>query len=129
MLPFPLSLRPGQPIYEQIVYAAKKALAQGLLAPGDRFPSVRTISEDLGVNPNTVQKAVAELTSLGVLEVHPGQGCFVARTISPARTDGLRALRPLIENLVIEASRHELREADVKKALAEEWHRLKRKEG
>src|SRR6185436_6174656 len=87
MLPFPLSLRPGQPIYEQIVYAAKKALAQGLLAPGDRFPSVRTISEDLGVNPNTVQKAVAELTSLGVLEVHPGQGCFVARTISPARTD------------------------------------------
>jgi GntR family transcriptional regulator len=129
MLPFALVLRPGQPIYEQIVYAAKKALAQGVLAPGDRFPSVRAISEELGVNPNTVQKAVAELTSQGVLEVHPGQGCFVAAADVPARGDGLRAIWPLLENLVIEASRHNLREADLRKALAEQWQRLKKKEG
>ena len=126
LLPFAVNLRPGQPIYEQIVYAAKKALAAGVLAPGDRFPSVRAISEELGVNPNTVQKAVAELTSQGILEVHPGQGCFVAPAAAPARPDGLRAIAPLLENLVVEASRHNLREADVRKALAEEWQRLKK---
>ena len=125
-LPFPLEIRPGSPVYEQIVYAVKRALAQGSLKPGDRFPSVRSLSQEIGVNPNTVQKAVGELTSQGVLEVHAGQGCFVKAFEHPGKTDGVRELHGLLETLAVEATRLGLSEADVRKALGAAWQRLKR---
>jgi GntR family transcriptional regulator len=124
-LPFPIEIRPGRPIYEQIVYAVKRAVAQGSLEPGDRFPSVRALSQALSVNPNTVQRAVAELTSQGVLEVHSGQGCFVAEENVPDKGDGLRELAPLLERIVVEASRLGLSEGDLRKALLAAWERLK----
>ena len=77
-MPFPIELTAGAPIYEQIVEAVRRAIASGRLKAGDRFPAMRVISAELRVNPNTVQKAVAELTSLGLLEVRAGQGCYVA---------------------------------------------------
>jgi len=125
-LPFPLEIRPGAPVYEQIVYAVKRAMAQGSLKPGDRFPSVRSLSQDVGVNPNTVQKAVAELTAQGVLEVHAGQGCFVRAFAPPGKADGLKELHGLLETLAVEASRLGLSETDVRKGLAAAWQRLKR---
>ena len=126
MLPFPIRLLPGRPIYDQLVFAAKRALARGILAPGDRFPSVRTISQELRVNPNTVQKAIAELTALGVLEVRPGQGCFVAPSSHPTRSDAAEAIAPLLEELVVEAHGLGLSEEDVKRALGKQWQSLKR---
>jgi GntR family transcriptional regulator len=127
-LGFPVEIRPGQAIYEQIVYAVKRAVAAGTLKQGDRFPSVRTLSLALGVNPNTVQKAVGELTDRGFLEVHPGQGCFVAAQTPPSRAEGLRALGPALESLVVEASRLGLGEADLKRCISEHWQRLKKAE-
>ena len=106
MLPFPLKLQPGDPIYLQIVAAVKRAVATGLMVPGDRFPAVRTIASELGVNPNTVQKAVAELTARGLIEVHPGQGCYVAVRVPVRREAQAAALRPLVRQLLIE-SRHQ----------------------
>jgi len=125
-LPFPIAIRPGDPVYEQIVYAVKKAVAQGLLRPGYRFPSVRGFSQDLGVNPNTVQKAFAALVDLGILEVHAGQGCFIAAHEPGAKGDGVKRLEPLLETLVVEAAGLGLGEADVRKALAAAWQRLKK---
>jgi GntR family transcriptional regulator len=125
-LPFPIAIRPGDPVYEQIVYATKKAVAQGLLKPGDRFPSVRVVSQELGVNPNTVQKAFAELATLGILEVHSGQGCFVAPHAPVVKGDGLRKLEPLLESLVVEARGLGLTESDLRKALSTAWQRLRK---
>ena len=123
-LPFPIEIRPGRPVYEQIVYAVKRAVASGTLEPGDRFPSVRGLSQALGVNPNTVQKAFAELTDLGVLEVHAGQGCFIAAVKVPAKGDGVKELQPLLETLVVEATGRGLSEADLARALGAAWRRL-----
>jgi GntR family transcriptional regulator len=125
-LAFPIEIRPGRPVYEQIVYAVKKAAARGSLKPGDRFPSVRALSDELGVNPNTVQKAFAELTGQGVLEVHAGQGCFMASLKHPPKDDGVKELEPLLETLVIDATRLGLGEADVRKALGATWQRFKK---
>lgn len=47
MLPFTVQFRPGEPPYGEIIYAVKKALAIGRIAPGDDFPSVRTMSLSL----------------------------------------------------------------------------------
>ena len=78
MLPFTVDFRPGDPVYEQVMFAVKKAVATGHLAVGGRFPSVRLLSQGLRINPNTAHKVVAALTAEGVLTVHPGIGTVVA---------------------------------------------------
>ncbi len=126
MLPFPIQVLPGQPIYDQIVHAVKRALASGQLKPGDRFPAVRAISAELGVNPNTVQRAATVLIKLGILEVRFGQGSFVAEQMpaadEPTRS---RALRPLVENLLIEAARLGVGEEELLALIQTESRKLK----
>ena len=78
MLPFSVSLRAGLPIYEQVIYAVTKAAVSGQLRPGDPFPSVRTLSQELKINPNTAHKIVAALIDQGLLAVLPGIGTVVA---------------------------------------------------
>jgi GntR family transcriptional regulator len=108
MLPFTLHIQLGEPIYEQIVRAVKKAVATGQLQPGQQMPSVRVISRELSVNPNTVQKAISRLTDEGVLASHPGSGSFVADRRPTPRAERISALKPLIEQLVIESAHHGL---------------------
>jgi GntR family transcriptional regulator len=108
MLPFTIKVQLGEPIYEQIVRAVKKAVATGQLQPGTQMPSVRVISRELSVNPNTVQKAISRLTDEGVLVSHPGSGSFVADRRPSLRAERLRALEPLIEQLLVESAHHGL---------------------
>ena len=124
MLPFRLKLSPGDPIYLQIVAAVKQAVATGLMGPGDRFPAVRTIAQELGVNPNTVQKAVAELTALGLIEVHPGQGCYVAVRVPVRREAQAAALRPLVRQLLIESRNQGMVHPDLLELLQREHTKL-----
>jgi GntR family transcriptional regulator len=72
VIPFKVDFRPGRSLYEQVVYAAKKAVISGRLRPGDVFPSVRTLSKELKINPNTAHKVIAQLVSANLLETHPG---------------------------------------------------------
>ena len=58
MLPFSITLRSGVPIYEQVIYAVTRAVVLGQLRTGDAFPSVRALSQDLKINPNTAHKIV-----------------------------------------------------------------------
>ena len=104
MLPFVIELSAGAPIYEQIVEAVRRAIAIGRLKTGDRFPSVRAISTELRVNPNTVQRAVAALTSEGLLEVHSGQGSFIAQKPVVTVREQSDALAPILEKLAVEAA-------------------------
>jgi len=105
VLPFPIRIEAGEPIYEQIVHAVKRALATEHLRRGDRFPAVRAISAELGINPNTVQKAVTALVAAGILEIRSGQGSFVAQSVVADRREQARTLEPIVEKLLIEASR------------------------
>ena len=113
MLPFLINLQLGEPIYEQIVRAVKKAIATGQLQSGQQMPSVRAISRELTVNPNTVQKAISRLTDEGVLESHPGKGSYVADRGPSLRPQQLKALQPLIEQLLVEAAHHGLSQAEL----------------
>ena len=127
MLPFAIQILPGQPIYEQIVHAVKRSLATGHLQPGDRFPAVRTISSELGVNPNTVQKAATVLITLGVLEVRPGQGSFIAEPSPPGdKKSRLKPLEPIVENLLVEAARQGLGEEELLSFVQSQARKLKR---
>jgi len=67
-----------QAVYEQIVQQVEKYVLSGILTSGDKMPSVRKLSLELNVNPNTVQRAYTELERSGVLVTAPGRGAFVS---------------------------------------------------
>ncbi len=66
------------PIYIQIVEQLKLAVVSGEYVPGERLPSVRELASSAGVNPNTMQKALAELESTGLVYSSRTSGRFVA---------------------------------------------------
>lgn len=67
-----------EPIYLQIVELVKKNIATGDLVPGEKLPSVRKMSKDLGVNPNTLQRSYGELERLGITYTRRGMGSFIS---------------------------------------------------
>lgn len=67
----------NKPIYEQIAESVISGVLCGKYEKGERLPSVREFALRLGVNPNTVQRAFAELERLGITEVRRGGGSFV----------------------------------------------------
>ncbi|MFB3113188.1 MAG: GntR family transcriptional regulator [Gemmatimonadales bacterium] len=74
-----ISLDPGSdlPLYRQIVDHVWVKVAEGVLDPGEKLPTVRQWAVDLGVHPNTVARAYKELELLGVVVRRAGEGTFV----------------------------------------------------
>jgi GntR family transcriptional regulator len=105
MLPFSVTLRPGTPIHDQVVYAVRRAVVTGQLRPGDAFPSVRSLSVALKINPNTAHKIVGTLIDDGQLVVRPGIGTFVAEFRANSSETRRATLDHDSERLVIEAKR------------------------
>jgi GntR family transcriptional regulator len=126
VLPFTVTLRPGLSVHEQVVFAVKKAIVSGRLRPGDEFPSVRVLSRELRINPNTAHKVVGTLTSDGLLDVRPGIGTFVAERPAADARDRRALLREDVEKLVVDARHLNLDVQDVLDAVAEHWSRLDR---
>ena len=120
-LPFTAVIRPGQPLHEQVVFAVTKAIVTGQLRAGETFPSVRTLSQELRINPNTAQKIVATLVERGLLDVHPGIGTVVLDWRPPANAAQRELVASLIDRLVVEAKYLRLEVSDVIDALRREW--------
>jgi GntR family transcriptional regulator len=129
VLPFTIALRPGLPIYEQVVYAVTRAIVTDQLRAGDPFPSVRTLSQELRINPNTAHKIVAALIDDGLLVVRPGIGTVV----SGNRQTGGAARRTLLEDeaerLVVDARRNGLSLGELLAAIRRHWARTIRRAG
>jgi GntR family transcriptional regulator len=96
----------GEPIYAQIVGQIKRLVALGRLAPGEELPPIRTLAEQLTVNPNTVARAYRELAEAGVLTNRRTAGTYVADGApSAAREQCLLALGAQVDLLLQEARR------------------------
>lgn len=124
VIPFRVAFEPGSPLHEQVLYAARKAIVGGKLAPGEVFPSVRMLARELKINPNTAHKVVERLTLEGLLEVNPGIGCIVAKAASGSRVEKNRLLRNEVEAVVVEARKLGLSLEEVQVAVAEHWKNL-----
>ena len=129
MLPFSIALQSGEPLFDQVVYAITRAVVTGQLHADDPFPSVRTLSQELKINPNTAHKIVAALIEDGLLQVRPGIGTVVAR----GRPGGMAARRALLEDnaerIVVEARKAGVGLQDVLAAVRRHWTRLVRRAG
>ena len=75
---FQLNYRDTRPIYEQIKDGFKKLIATGAIGADEKLPSVRALATQLSINPNTIQRAYAELEGEGYTYSVPGKGSFAA---------------------------------------------------
>src|SRR5450631_4751782 len=124
--PFRFTLKPGQSIFEQVVFAAQKAFLGGEFQPGQAFPSVRALATDLKIHPNTAHKVVQHLIRERWLEARPGIGTVVAEPPQARAGDKKRLLHQEVEQLVVEAKRVGLDLTDVVQAVEAQWTKLER---
>ena len=75
---YQINMRSSVPIYEQLKNRVTEMVAAELLRPDDSLPSVRALAGELGINPNTVQKAYSALESEGIIYQIPGRGSFIS---------------------------------------------------
>jgi GntR family transcriptional regulator len=124
MIPFRLSFEPGISLYEQVVYAAKKAMVSGQMRAGDPFPSVRALSKELKINPNTAHKVVTQLINEGLIEVRSGTGTVVSERAASTAAERSNLLKKELEQLVVEAKKLGLPLDVVTESLEQHWRRL-----
>lgn len=119
-----LTLRPGESIFDQVVFAAKKAFLSGEFRPGQPFPSVRALAADLKIHPNTAHKIVQHLIQERWLEARPGIGTVVAPPPAARAGDRQRLLDREVEQLVVEALRVGVSVDQVLEAVRARWAAL-----
>jgi GntR family transcriptional regulator len=124
VIPFRVQFRPGVALYEQVVYAATKAMLTGRMRPGDAFPSVRSLSKELKINPNTAHKVITFLLTAGLLESRPGLGTVVAARPTASTAQRTELLGDQIEQVVVEARKLGIALDDVLNAVSEHWKKL-----
>ena len=124
MFPFRVEIKPGLPVYEQVIHAVRKAVLRGQLPPGSRFPSVRQLSQELRINPNTAHKIVARLTAEGLLAVQPGLGTVVQKPVRASAGDRAALLKDDLEHLVVEAKGLSITLSEITRALEQHWEKI-----
>ena len=73
-----LDYRDSRPLYQQVKDSLRRMMLTGLLEPDEKLPSVRSLATQLAINPNTIQRAYAELEAEGYIYSVAGRGSFVS---------------------------------------------------
>ncbi|WP_409276064.1 GntR family transcriptional regulator [Neobacillus sp. SCS-31] len=100
---FDLDLRSRKPIYEQLVEKLKELIVNEVLKPDEQLPSVRTLAQELTINPNTIQKAYRELEIQGFIYSLKGKGSFVNPITKGMDKEKISQVKQELEKLILEA--------------------------
>jgi GntR family transcriptional regulator len=113
-----------RPIYGQIADRVKFAVAGGALRPGELVPSVRELSKQLVVNPNTVARAYRDLQTEGLLEPVRGMGLQVAEgAVDRCRAARREMVRHRVRHAIDEARQSKMDPAEIEAIFREEMSR------
>lgn len=99
---FELDLRSRDPIYQQLVDKFKSLIIKNVIKTHEQLPSVRTLAQQLTVNPNTIQKAYRELETQGYIYSVKGKGSFVSPTIEQDNNLVIEELKTEVKKLLLE---------------------------
>ena len=121
MLNFSVIFKSGIPVYEQVIYAVKKAIVSGQLKPNDPFPSVRELSKELRINPNTAQKIITRLVQEKLLEIRPGIGSIISERGKATEEQRQNILDTEAERLVVEAKRLLIKKKELIDVITKHW--------
>lgn len=83
---FLVNPRSKQPLYEQLVEQLRRQIVLGGMKAGVAMPSVRQLATELGINPNTIQKAYRRMEEEGMILSIPGKGSFVSDDLADMLT-------------------------------------------
>ena len=109
-----VNLESSVPVYEQIENAVQFGIASGRLKSGGVLPSVRAMTEALGVNPNTVAKAYRDLVVMGYIQTRRGEGCYVTEgSQTKCRVECRRRIIARLHEVVSEAKAAGMTEKEI----------------
>ncbi|WP_342554504.1 GntR family transcriptional regulator [Paenibacillus sp. FSL R7-0652] len=123
---FELDVRSRKAIYEQLVDKIKEMIVYGILKPDEQLPSVRSLSTQLTVNPNTIQKAYRELEREGYIYSLQGKGSFVSSSVEHPKEAMKDEIRESLVKLIAEASFSGLTKAEMTLLFEEAMARIEK---
>lgn len=97
---FNLDFKSRIPIYEQLVQRIRQLIIQDILRAGEKLPSVRSLAQELTINPNTIQKAYRELEREGYIYSLPGKGSFVNEMRTEINQKQIKMLSDELEKII-----------------------------
>lgn len=119
--------RLSTPVYQQVMDGIKEMVARGILAPGERIPTVREMAAELSLNPNTIAKAYQRLEQEGIIETMRSRGTFIAEPVEAADLKVAREkLTGLVDKVLVEAYHLGLEREEIEELFADsldKWQR------
>ncbi|MEU6997523.1 GntR family transcriptional regulator [Nonomuraea sp. NPDC046570] len=103
-----LDLNDPRPLHDQVAGAIRRAIGEGSFSPGERLPPARDLADALGINANTVLRALRDLRDEGLLEFRRGRGVSVT-----GRSDGRALIVQRARELLEEAQKYGYRRDDL----------------
>ena len=116
-----VDMRDRKQLYEQLIDNIKNLILAGDLTEDDKLPSVRTLAKELGINPNTIQKAYSELERSGVIMTMPGRGSIIVATQANLQGDRSEKLIERMKALAGEMRLAGMKEEEFCLAAREAW--------
>lgn len=118
----------GIPIYDQVCRQVKFAIARGVLASGDRLPSVRELSKQLLINPNTIARSFQALQQEGIVEPIRGVGFEVATGAKQeCRRQRKEIIKDRLSQVLTEAAQSGLEEQEIERLFRQAWSSSQRR--
>jgi GntR family transcriptional regulator len=126
---FSIDFASGLAIYEQVVRQVKFAIAGEVLKQGELVPSVRELSRELAINPNTVARAYRQLQDQNVLAAVRGTGLAVAAgACKQCRRDRIELIRRRVAQALLEARQSRLDPGELRNLVQSELAAVEQKE-
>ena len=110
-----------KPLGDQLTDNVKELILSGELKPDDKLPSVRSLAAELGINPNTIQKAYSELERCGIIMTLPNRGSIVLADRSSLRDEKKEQLTKSMTLLAKEAKTAGISEEDFLNSARKAW--------
>ncbi len=119
-----VDLRDRKQLYEQLIDNIKGLILSGELSPDNKLPSVRSLARELGINPNTIQKAYSELERMGVITTLPGRGSIILADINILRGEQEERLVNRFMTMASDAKKSGITKEKYIRSALEAWEKV-----
>lgn len=110
-----------RPLYQQIMDKIQELAVMGLIKADEQLPSVRSLATELAINPNTIQRAYAELEKKGITYSVPGKGSFLAKSQHSIVEDRTAEIGTRLSGIIDEAKKLAMQLETFQNMVTEIW--------
>ena len=110
-----------RPLYQQIMDKIEELAVMGLIKADEQLPSVRSLAADLAINPNTIQRAYAELEKKGITYSVPGRGSFLAKSQNAIVKDRTHEVKEQLSDVIAQCRQLGITREEFSNMAAELW--------